>query len=294
MNTLLQLLLSGLMLGVIYSLIAFGVVLIYKSSSIFNFAQGEFLMFGGYVFWLFLVKCHFPLWATFVCLFAFCVVLGILVERMFLRPLVGQPLLSTVIMTFGLAIMIRGIVLVIWGSDWKMLPDVFSKEPLKIGGIVLSVQLFGAFVVAIVIVGVLTWFFQLTRKGLAMRAVAESHQVAQCMGISLTAVLAQSWIISVIVAGAGGFLLGTINGVNVALSDLGLKAIPVMLMGGLESIPGAIIAGPIIGIVENLATGYLDPFVGGGLSQISSYVILILLLLFKPHGIFGLKHIERI
>jgi len=294
MNTFLQLLLSGMMMGVIYSLIAFGVVLIYKSSSIFNFAQGEFLMFSGYIFWFFIAKYHLPLWATFFCLFVFCVLLGVLVERIFLRPLVGQPLLSTVIMTFGLAIMIRGFVLVIWGSDWQMLPEIFPKEPLRIGEIVLSVQLLDSFVVALLIVGVLTWFFQFTRKGLAMRAVAESHQVAQSMGISLTAILTQSWIISAIVAGAGGFLLGSINGINVALSDLGLKAIPVMLMGGLESIPGAIIAGPIIGAFESLATGYLDPLVGGGLNQIISYVILILLLLIRPYGIFGLKQIERI
>jgi len=294
MNTFLQLLLSGMMMGVIYSLIAFGVVLIYKSSSIFNFAQGEFLMFSGYIFWFFLARCHFPLWATFFCLFIFCVLLGISVERIFLRPLVGQPLLSTVIMTFGLGIMIRGFVLVIWGSDWQMLPEIFPKEPLRIGEIVLSVQLLDSFFVALLVVGVLTWFFQFTRKGLAMRAVAESHQVAQSMGISLTAILTQSWIISAIVAGAGGFLLGSINGINVALSDLGLKAIPVMLMGGLESIPGAIIAGPIIGVFENLASGYLDPLVGGGLNQIISYVILIVLLLIKPYGIFGLKHIERI
>ncbi len=294
MNTFFQLLLSGVMMGVIYSLIALGVVLIYKSSSIFNFAQGEFLMFGGYIFWFFLVRYHLPLWACFFCLFIFCVLLGVSVERIFLRPLVGQPLLSPVIMTFGLAIMIRGIVIMIWGSDWQMLPEIFPEQPLRIGKIVLSVQLVDSFFVTLIFVGVLACFFQFTRKGLAMRAVAESHPVAQSMGISLTAVLAQSWIISAIVAGVGGFLLGSINGINVALSDLGLKAIPVMLIGGLESIPGAIIAGPIIGVFENLASGYLDPLVGGGLNQVIPYIILILVLLIKPQGIFGLKHIERI
>jgi branched-chain amino acid transport system permease protein len=294
MNTFIQLLLSGVMMGVIYSLIALGVVLIYKSSSIFNFAQGEFMMVSGYIFWFFLVRYHLPLWASFFCLFIFCVFLGVMVERIFLRPLVGQPLLSPVIMTFGLAIMIRGIVVMVWGSDWQMLPEIFPEQPLRIGTIVLSVQLVDSFFVTLIFVGVLTCFFQFTRKGLAMRAVAESHPVAQSMGISLTAVLAQSWVISAIVAGVGGFLLGSISGINVALSDLGLKAIPVMLIGGLESIPGAIIAGPIIGVFENLASGYLDPLVGGGLNQVIPYVILILVLLIKPQGIFGLKHIERI
>lgn len=294
MSTFLQLSLSGLMTGVIYSLIAFGVVLIYKTSGIFNFAQGEFLMVSGYVFFAFFVQFQFPLWVTFFFLFTFCVLLGLSVERFFLRPLVGQPLLSAVMMTLGLAIIIRGIVLVIWGSDWKMLPVIFPKEPLSISDIFLSRQLLGSFLISLVLVGILSSFFNLTRKGLAMRAVAESHKVAQSVGISLTKVLAQSWIIAAVVAGVGGFLLGTINGINVTLSSFGLKAIPVMLMGGLESISGAIIAGPIIGIFESLASGYLDSFVGGGLNEISAYIILVLVLLFKPFGIFGLKHVERI
>lgn len=294
MTFFLQLLLTGLMVGMVYSVVALGFVLIFKASSVLNFAQGEFLLFSAYFLWTILVPLNLPIWLAFPILLIFATILGLLVERFTLRPMIGQPLVAIIMMTLGLMALVRGIVMLLWGGEAKDFPRILPIEPITIGQIALSQQYIWSFVIAVSLFIFFALFFQRTKQGLAMRATAADQQVAQSMGISVKRVLAMSWIISMVVASIGGFLLGTLNGVTPFLGVVGLKVLPVVLMGGMESIGGAAIAGPVIGILESLAGGYINPIIGGGVNDIAPFFIIILVLLIKPYGFFGLKRIERI
>ncbi len=294
MTFFLQLLLTGLMVGMVYAVVALGFVLIFKASSVLNFAQGEFLLFSAYFLWTILGPLHLPVWLAFPILLIFATILGLLVERFMLRPMIGQPLVAIIMMTLGLMALVRGIVMLLWGGVAKDFPRILPIEPITIGQIALSQQYIWSFVIAVSLFIFFALFFKWTKQGLAMRATAADQQVAQAMGISVKRVLAMSWIISMVVASIGGFLLGTLNGVTPFLGVVGLKVLPVVLMGGMESIGGAAIAGPLIGILESLAGGYINPIIGGGVNDIAPFFIIILVLLIKPYGFFGLKRIERI
>jgi branched-chain amino acid transport system permease protein len=295
MKIFLQYTLSGLMTGIIYGLVAMGFVLIYKSSKILNFAQGTILMLLAYVSWSFFTQLHLPPWLAFLATIAVAVILGLLVERFVLRPLIGQPLLAIIMVTIALAALLEGIEFLVWESELRVYePALLPAGLVHIGPLVLSQAEILSFCIAMVLVFIFSLFFKYTRQGLAMRAVAEDHQAAQSKGIRVHKVFAWAWIISVIVSAIGGILLGSIVGISYAMSWIGLKVFPVVLLGGLESLPGAIIAGLVVGVLENLAGGYLDPLVGGGIKEIFPFVILIFVLLIKPYGLFGLVRIERI
>ena len=289
-----QLIISGLLTGGIYALVALGFVLIYKSSGIFNFAQGQILMLGAYICWACLVQFNLPLWLSFVITLLSAVALGLLIERFAMRPLLGQPLLASMMVTLALATIIDGLVTIIWGSRQEVLPDFFPREPLQLGSVMISQQLLLGFVIALVLFFAFVIFFRRSKLGLGMRATAEDQEVSRSLGIRASSIFAMAWIIASIVAVVGGVLLGSINGVNMNLSFLGMKAFPVVILGGLDSIPGAIIAGLIVGVLEKLATGYIDPIVGGGFAEIFPFIILLIVLLVRPYGLFGLKRIERI
>lgn len=295
-----QYLLSGFMIGSIYAMIALGFVLIYKSSRIINFAQGELLLLGAFFCFTLMVSFGLPVWAGFMLTFLFAAALGFLLERLTIRPLIGQPLLSVVIMTLGLSIILRAIVLIGWGPLTRAYPEIFPVESVHLGGVTLSQQHLYSFIIAIAAFAAFALFFRFSKMGLAMRAVAEDHQVARGVGVDVKKVFSLAWVVSGTVAALGGILLGSISGININLSLLGLKALPVVLLGGMESIPGAIVGGLIIGASETLAAGYLDPILtaitpqGGGISGIFPFIIMIIVLLFRPYGIFGLKTIERI
>jgi branched-chain amino acid transport system permease protein len=294
MAVFLQLLFSGIMTGGVYALVALGFVLIWKSTSVFNFAQGEILMVAAYICWALLVQVGLPLWLTFVITFLSAACLGLIVERFALRPMIGQPLLAAMMVTLALIAVLDGLVTIIWGSRQEVLPDFFPREPLKLGTIMISQQLLVAFIIAIGLFFAFVAFFQRSRIGLAMRATAEDHQVTRSMGIRVSNSFALAWVIACIVAAVGGILLGSVNGVNMNLSYLGLKAFPVVILGGLDSVPGAIVAGLVVGILEKLATGYIDPIVGGGFAEIFPFIVLLIVLLVRPYGLFGMKRIERI
>lgn len=294
MAVFLQLLFSGIMTGGVYALVALGFVLVWKSSGIFNFAQGEILMVSAYICWAMLVQFHLPLWLAFSVTFLLAAGLGLIVERFALRPMIGQPLLAAMMVTLALIAVLDGLVTIIWGSRQEVLPDFFPRQPLQLGSVMISQQLLVCFVIAIGLFFAFVLFFQRSKLGLAMRATAEDHQVTRSLGIRVSTSFALAWVIACIVAAVGGILLGSINGVNMNLSFLGLKAFPVVILGGLESIPGAIVAGLIVGILEKLATGYIDPIVGGGFAEIFPFIVLLLVLLVKPYGLFGTKRIERI
>ena len=295
MSVLIQCLVSGIMIGTVYTLVAVGFVLIYKSSGVLNFAQGELLLLGAYVCWSSIVQFHIPIWASFLIVIIYGLVLGLLIERLILRPLIGQSLIVIIMMTIGLSFILRGIVLLIWGSKTQAFPrELFPGEDLQIGGLSLPPQQVWSFAIAAVLVIALILAFRYTRAGLAMRAAAEDQLASQASGVRVSTVFAQTWIVSALVAAVGGILLGSLSTISLHLSEMGLKVFPVIIGGGLESILGAVICGPLVGILETLGDVYIGQYVGGYVSEVLPYIFLVLVLIIKPYGLFGLAQIRRI
>jgi branched-chain amino acid transport system permease protein len=292
---LLQLVLNGIVAGSIYSLVALGFVVIYKSTSVLNFAQGEFMMLGAYVCLSLAVQYHVPFAAAFVLTMAFMAVLGILTERLVLRPMIGEPVISLIMVTLGLSALLKAIVQAIWGTDLRPFPNIFPADPVQIGPLPVSQgYLYSTAGVAILLL-LFSLFFKFTRSGIAMRATAFSQQVALSMGISVKRIFALSWSIAAVVSAIGGVLLaGVRGGLDGALALFGLKVVPVVILGGLDSIGGAIVGGLVMGVLENLAGGYLDPLVGGGAKEVAPFIVLVLILSVKPYGLFGKVKIERV
>jgi branched-chain amino acid transport system permease protein len=291
----LQLLLNGIVVGSIYSLVGLGFVVIYKSTSVLNFAQGEFMVLGAYVCLTLAVDYRIPFVWAFLMTLAFSAVLGIVTERLILRPMIGEPVISLIMVTLGLSSLLKAIVQAIWGTELRPFPNIFPPDPVNIGPLPVSQgYLFSLASVAILLV-IFTLFFKYTRAGVAMRATAFSQQVSLSMGISVQRIFALAWSIAAVVSAIGGVLLaGVRGGLDGAMAFFGLKVIPVVILGGLDSVAGAIVGGPIMGILENLAGGYLDPLVGGGAKEVAPFVILVLILGFKPYGLFGKIKIERV
>jgi len=292
----LQLVISGFALGMVYALIAIGFVIILKCSQAFNIAQGHFVMIGGYLGFTFLVTFHLPVWASLIAAIAVAIVMGLLIERFTLRPLVGQPVLAVIMMTIALATVLEGLATLIWGGEYKAYHGVLPTLTLKIGELSIPSEMLIGLIVSIVTVAILMLLFRYTKSGLAMRATAEDEQVVQSAGIRVTTVYALSWVIACVVGVIGGIILGGVSGVMIPMANVGLKAFAVVLLGGVNSIGGAIFAGIILGVLENVAAGYLDPLLpaGGGLANVFPFIIIIIVLIFRPYGLFGLAEIERI
>jgi branched-chain amino acid transport system permease protein len=297
MTFFLQLVVSGVGLGMIYALIALGFVIILKCSKAFNIAQGQFVMLGGYLGFTFLLNFHLPAWISLLAAIAIGVVLGLAIERLALRPLVGQSVLSVIMMTIALSTVLEGVGVLIWGGIYEPykggLPT-FTVPP--VGGVSISPETLDGIILSAIVVIALMVIFRYTKSGLAMRATAEDEKVVQSIGIKVTTVYAISWVIACVVGVVSGILLYSISGVQQTMSDIGLKAFAVVLLGGVDSIGGAIIAGIILGILENVAPGYLDQLLpsGGGLANVFPFIVMIVVLIFKPHGLFGTARIERI
>ncbi len=295
MEFLLQLVLNGVVVGSIYSLVALGFVVIYKSSSILNFAQGEFLMLGAYVCLSITVTGAVPFWGAFILTMAFSVVLGLILERVVLRPMIGEPVISVIMVTLGLSSILKAVVQGIWGTDTRPFPSIFPAAPVRIGPLPVSQgYLYSVAGVAVLLV-LFSIFFKFSRYGIAMRATAFSQQVALSMGISVKRIFALSWSIAAVVSAVGGILLGGVRGgVDGALAFFGLKVIPVVILGGLDSVLGAIVGGVVMGVLENLSGGYLDPILGGGVKEVAPFIALVAILAVKPYGLFGKVKIERV
>jgi branched-chain amino acid transport system permease protein len=295
MEFLLQLVLNGVVVGSIYSLVALGFVVIYKSSSILNFAQGEFLMLGAYVCLSITVAGAVPFWGAFILTMAFSVVLGLILERVVLRPMIGEPVISVIMVTLGLSSILKAVVQGIWGTDTRPFPSIFPAAPVRIGPLPVSQgYLYSVAGVAVLLV-LFSLFFKFSRYGIAMRATAFSQQVALSMGISVKRIFALSWSIAAVVSAVGGILLGGVRGgVDGALAFFGLKVIPVVILGGLDSVLGAIVGGVVMGVLENLSGGYLDPILGGGVKEVAPFIALVAILAVKPYGLFGKVKIERV
>ena len=295
MAELLQALASGLMVGSLYSLVGVGIVVIYKSTHVFNFAQGGLLMVGAYLAWCFMEQVGMPIWLGLIAGLASAVVIGSLIERFGMRKLVGQPILSLIIVTLALQAFLDGVVTLFWGDyNYLVYPKFIPPNPVEFLNIILSLQHIIIFFITMIVIGLFIIFFKYSKWGLDMRAVAEDHQAGMCMGISTKMVFTLAWVIATLLAYIGGVLLGSINGVSTTLHHIAGNCFPVVLLGGLESIPGVLIAGLMVGVLEYISGLYLDPIVGASTREIVPYIILVLVLIIKPYGLFGLVRIERI
>ena len=295
---------TGLLAGGPLALTALGLVLIFKSTYIFNFAQGQLLLLGAMVTWWFAVELGLPLWLAIVLALALSALLGLVIERLALRPMTGQPLLSIILMTLGLSQVLQGTALLVFGGVQRNFPQIFSAgDPYRVTTpfvhdgnpivVILKQNLVWSFVVAILGVLIISAFFQFSRIGLAMRGASEDHELAQSIGLRIHRIFGVSWALAGVVATAGGVLLATSSGLDISLSVVVLAAFPVVLLGGLESIPGAIVGGLLIGLSQGVVSAAKAPLVRN-MSAIMPYVVLLIVLIFRPEGLFGQKRIERI
>jgi branched-chain amino acid transport system permease protein len=293
MQFFIEVLVGGLLAGVMYSLVALGFVLIYKASGVFNFAQGALVLFAALTF-VSIEKMGVPFWIALAITLGIMVLMGVAIERIVLRRLVNQPPISLFMATIGLSFFIEGLAQTVWGTEVHGLDLGIADEPFDVMGVFISkFDLFAASLSG-VLVAVLAVFFQKTKLGRALRAVADDHQAALSVGIPLKHIWAIVWAVAGFVALVAGMLWGSRLGVQFALTLVVLKALPVLILGGFTSVPGAIVGGLIVGAGEKLAEVYLGPFIGGGIENWFPYMLALLFLLVRPEGLFGERHIERV
>lgn len=291
----LQLVISGLVVGSIYSLVALGFVIIYKATKVVNFAQGELVMVGAYICFALTVQAELPFIVSFFMTLAFSFVLGLAIERLVLRPLIGEPIISVIMVTIGLSSVLKSLVQLFWGTQIQVFPPVLPQEPFVIAGLPVAPVYVAAFILAGVLFLIFSAFFKYSRMGIAMRATAFDQQAAASMGISIKRIFALSWCIAAMVSSIGGVILGNINGINAQLGHLGLKVFPAVILGGLDSLFGAALGGLIIGVLENVCDGAAKEFLNlGGFKDVAAFIFLVIILMIKPYGLFGTHEIERV
>jgi len=286
----LQLVIAGVMVGGIYGLVAMGFVLIYKSTGVFNLAQGEFVCLSSYVGWVLLEQVGLPAWTSVLLALVFGIVMGLALARFPLRPLIAQPLFATIMVTLGIGIVLRGFISLFWFGSYHAYPEIIVAETFNLGDLRISPHYLIGFLVTLAILGGFTYLFRRTKIGLGMRATCEDHQVVQSFGVNINAIITAVWVLTWVVSVMAGLILGMMQGVSFSLVYVGIKALPAAVFGGLDSIPGALIGGVFVGVVECLVAGY----VGQGLGPLMPFLIMILVLLVRPYGLFGLERIERV
>jgi branched-chain amino acid transport system permease protein len=286
---------DGILLGGVYALIALGVVVVFKSSKVFNLAHGGVLMFLAYFMWWLLASVGLPLWAALIIVALAGVLIGLAIDRFIMRRMIGQSGLTTFFLTLVLGFsVIEGIAVLLFKGSPQIMPNIFPSGGLSIGSLSFSFTWISAFVVATVMFLMFVGYFRFTRGGLAMRAVSESHIISQSVGISVKTVSALSWVVGCLSAALAGILLGSMFAVDRSLGSFAIvRALPVLLLGGIESIPGAFVGAFIIGITESLAGTYVDPRITG-FRELLPYVLMVVILVLRPHGLFGLREIRRI
>lgn len=289
-----QLLVTGLIIGTLYGVVAMSFVLIYKASKVVNFAQGEFLLVGSWICWYFLIEFQLPFWIGFPLTLAFMLVFGVLLQVVVLRPMIGEPIISIIMVTIGLSIMFQALMKWMFGVSPQPYPPIFDVGSVNVLGVQIQTIYLLSIVVSVAIMGGFAWFFKYSRYGLAMRATAFDQQAAQSLGVSVKAVFAMAWAISALVSAVAGIVVGVVNGVSSDLSFYGIKVFPAVILGGLDSVVGGVLGGIIIGLIEAVAA-YFDLFLGfGNLQQIVPFYVLVILLMIKPYGLFGTRDIERV
>jgi len=290
---LLEVVIGGLLSGVLYSLVALGYVLIYKASGVFNFAQGTMVLFAALTF-SGCIDLHVPIWLTFIIVIAVMVVLAFGVERLVLRPLVNQEQIILFMATIGITYFLRGLGQIIWGGNVRTLDIGLPKAPIIIGGVLVNAFDLVSAVAAGSLVAILAVFFQKTAVGRALRAVADDHQAALAVGIPLKTIWVIVWTTAGIVALVAGILWGTNLGVQFSIELVALKALPVLILGGFTSVPGAIVGGLIVGAGEKVAEVFWGPAFGGAIEDWFAYMLALAFLLIRPQGLFGERIIERV
>lgn len=294
MTNFIQLLLLGLLEGGLYAMVAAAIVLVYKSTHVVSLAHGQLMAYGAMAFWFALTILKMPFVLALVVALACLAICGRLIERIAMRPLIGQPLFASFLTTFAIFLIGDGIFQLILKGESISFAAYLPRGMASIMGVPLPVTQLVSFGVCLVLFFILAIFFQRTKIGLGMRATAEDHQLAQSTGISVRAIFSWIWIISAMVATIAGIALANVMDIYFPLPYVGIKGLVVALVGGLESLPGALLAGLLLGVLENISAGYLDPIVGGGVKEVAAYILLLFILLVKPYGLFGLVRIERI
>jgi branched-chain amino acid transport system permease protein len=287
-----QILINGLSIGFTYALAALGFVMIFKSSSVLNFAHGGLMAIGAFVFLVLSTWAQLPIWLSFLVTLVGCFSLGFLIERFFLRPLIGEALIEVIMLTLGLFIMFRGLLLFVFGGDTysyvEFLPPALT---FHLGNVEIPGVYVATFIIGLIFLGLFGFFFKYSSQGIYMRSVADNQPAAMALGVHVRRVFALSWAIAALVCAMSGIVIGIITGINVhEVSNIGIKVFPVVILGGLDSIGGAILGGIIIGLLETFTGGYLST----SLREVIPYVVLIFILMVKPYGLFGLVEIERV
>ena len=293
LSFLFELAINGALVGLMYSLIALGIVLVFKSSGVANLAQGALALVGAYIAWLFLSLLGLPVWLSIPLSLVAMFFFGRAVERVALRRMVGQPVIMVIMLTLGLEIMMRGLLPGFAGSMARRLDLGIPQQPIFLGEMLINRSYLYSGLIALALIAAAILFFN-SRVGVSMRAVSDDQIASWSVGIRVERVIAVAWGLSGVAAAAAGILWGSVQGVDWTLSLLLLKALAIAILGGLDSIGGVLIAGLIIGICESLASGYLDQLVGGGTRDVVASVIILLTVLARPHGLFGREHIERV
>lgn len=294
MELFLMTLTTGILVGGIYALVALGWVLIYKCSGVLNLAMGELTLIGAYLTYSF-HSVGIPFIPSVLLTLLVGIILGILTERIFLDKLIGEPILAVIMVTVGLSFFLKGLIGYTWGSDTRVFtPPVFEIKPITVGILRISPVYLWSFVLAIVLLIAFVCFFKYTRWGLSMQATADDETAALSLGVSARFVYASAWAIAFMSAGVGGALLGNINGINISVGYLGLLVLPAVVLGGLNSVPGAIVGGILIGLLQNFSGTYLDQYFPGGVKTIMPFAFMAVFLLFKPYGLWGWERIERV
>lgn len=296
MTTLLQLTLSGILVGCVFGLIAMGFVITYRSAHVFNMAYGQFAMVGAYMAWTFLGSPdspRFPLWLGIILTVLFAIVFGLFVERVFFRRMIGRPLFVPFMLTLGLLAFINSIVLLVWGPAPLALAQTFPKGPVGVGEITLPQEYLWSFAVAMAALIAFVFFFRSTRLGLAIRAAYDNQVAARCLGVSARLNSQIAWVISSLLATIGGILIASVQGVSPLLGELAMTVLAVTMLGGLDSLVGCIAGGLVLAIGGNLASYYLNPHIQG-ISEVFGVLLILMVLLIRPAGLFGSKSIDRV
>jgi branched-chain amino acid transport system permease protein len=294
-EALLQAIVSGILTGAIYGLVAMGIVIIFRSSGVFNFAHGALILVGAFLFWTLISLAGLPLWACILITLLVAATIGVALEYLALRPLLGQPILASIMMTLGLSMVLLGIYQMIWGHKGIVsFPKFMPMGHWIIGGVTIGQANTGVLIAAVVLFILFTIFFRFTTTGKQVQAICESHVIAQSVGIDVKRVLSLVWVIACICAALTGVLVGATGSIGIYLNELVFMVIPVIILGGLESIGGALLAGFIVGLVEMISATFIDPIIGGGFRQVAPYLFLLIVLILKPYGLFGWERIERI
>jgi len=294
-DALFQAIVSGILVGAIYALVAMGIVIVYRSSGIFNFAHGAVIVVGAFLFWTLIKVAGLPLWLCILLTGATVSLIGLAIEYLTMRPLLGQPILASIMMTLGLSMFFLGIYQVLWGHKGIVtFPKFMPMGHWVMGEVVIGQANVFVLIAAIALFLLFSLFFRFTGTGKQVQAICESHIIAQSVGIDVKRVLSVVWIIACLCAVLCGILVGATGSVGIYLNELVFMVIPVIILGGLESIGGALVAGLVIGLVEMISATFIDPIIGGGFRQVAPYLFLLIVLIVKPYGLFGWERIERI